>query len=74
MKKPIPWGLPISFLATTSTIGVFRSLHEDMPLTAVSVRKMPGMFLGSVIANGAFFCLGHLFTKMAYPVFSDDTK
>ena len=69
MKKPLPWGLPISFLTTTSTIGVFHSLHEELPLTSVSVRKMPAIFLGNAVANGAFFCLGHLFTKMAYPVF-----
>jgi hypothetical protein len=73
MKKPLTWGLPTSFLATTSVLGMFRLLaQEEMPLTVPSVKKIPGMFLGSVIANGTFFCLGHLFTKMAYPVFKEE--
>jgi hypothetical protein len=74
MKQPLGWGLPASFLTTTSTIGMFKSLHEEIPMTSTSVKKIPGMFLGSVIVNGAFFCLGHLFTKMAYPVFQQSTN
>lgn len=71
IKKPLPWGLPVSALATTSFLHMWRGYKNTEEFTVKHVKDMPKMFTAAAICQGSFFCLGHLFMKMAYPVFED---
>lgn len=67
-KLPPSWGYPASILTTTSVLALFQHLASEPYFDGKSVKKMPGTFAGIYIVHGAFFCLGHLMTKMAYPL------
>jgi hypothetical protein len=71
-KKPLTWGLPLSALTTTSVIQTFRAYRNVEELSVKHVKQMPASFLAAAAWQGSFFCLGHLFTKMAYPLAKDD--
>ena len=70
MKNPPPWGLPISILTTTTVMHMLRGVPKEVTLN--DVKKVPGNFVVAGIMQGSIFCLGHLFIKMAYPVFNDE--
>ena len=66
------YGLPLSILSTTTFLTVLKTLPQEVPVTVSDVKKLPGTTVASMIFQGGFFCLGHLFTKMAYPVFKEE--
>lgn len=70
-KKPLGWGLPTAFMGTVSVLNTFRVIgNKEGIVHPHDIKQIPKIFIGSVIGTGTIFCLGHLFTKMAYPVFS----
>lgn len=81
-KKEKQWGTTVSILGTTSVYSTMASIREEYFLrsehqklipTKVSVPAYVGIALfSSVLHSGAFFCLGHLVSKKAYPVFEDE--
>ena len=71
-KKPLTLGLPISVLTTATILNTLHSYKHIEELSVKHVRQMPAGFLASAVWQGSFFCLGHLFTKMAYPLIKDE--
>ena len=72
MKMPLGWQLPVAFLTTTSILHTIKVAAKETEFSVKEVKQMPRNFVAATIAQGAVFCLGHLFTKMAYPVFQDE--
>lgn len=80
-KKEKQWSTTISILGTTSVYSVLGGIREEYILkpefqktipSKLSVPAFVAMSFGfSAIHHGAFFCIGHLLTKKAYPVFED---
>jgi hypothetical protein len=70
MNKPVGYGLPLSILSTTTLLSVVKALPKEV--TVSDIKKLPGMTVAGMMFQGGFFCVGHLLTKMAYPVFHDD--
>lgn len=74
LKNPLPWGLPTAFMGTVSAISTIRLLADKEGIIhPQDIRNFPKTFVAATVGTGTLFCLGHLFTKMAYPVFQDDT-
>jgi hypothetical protein len=74
MKNPVGWGLPISVLTTTSILHTFKAVANENEFSVKQLKQLPGNFVAATIFQGSIFCLGHLFTKMAYPVLKDTVK
>jgi hypothetical protein len=72
VKKPVPWGLPISALTTTTIMHTLRSYKDVDTLSVAHVKDMPKRFGAAAVWQGSIFCLGHLFTKMTYPLVKYD--
>jgi hypothetical protein len=80
-KKEKQWSTTISILGTTSVYTTLTSIRNEYFLkpefqktipSKVSVPAFLAMsFTISAIHHGAFFCIGHLLTKKAYPAFED---
>ena len=70
MNKPISYGVPLSILSTTTVLSVLKAFPKEV--TVSDIRKLPGTTVAAMIFQGGFFCVGHLLTKMAYPVFQDE--
>lgn len=49
----------------------FRSYKNLEELTVKDVKRFPLSFAAAAIWQGSFFCAGHLFTKMTYPILED---
>jgi hypothetical protein len=71
-KKPLTWGLPISLLMTTSIIHSLKPYSNIEELSRKHVKQIPASFVAAAVWQGSYFCLGHLFTKMAYPLLKDE--
>lgn len=81
-KKEKQWGTTLSILGTSSAYlaaSAFRDEYVIKPehKTVIPTRlSVPGFLAFSLFASclhtGAFFCMGHLLTKKAYPVFMDE--
>lgn len=81
-KKEKQWSTVYSILGTTSVYSVLAGIREEYFLkpefqkVIPSKLSVPAFFtisvLGATIHHGAFFCLGHLLTKKAYPVFQEE--
>jgi hypothetical protein len=50
----------------------FRAYSKLEELSVKHVKQMPAAFVAAAVWQGSAFCLGHLFTKMAYPIIRDD--
>lgn len=75
LKKPLEWKLPTAFMTTVTTIATLRLLGDkEGYISANNIRTFPRTFLGAAIGTGTVFCFGHLLTKMAYPIFTDEMK
>ena len=74
MKNPTGWVLPTSFLTTTSILQAFKVAAKENDFSVKELKQMPRNFVAAAIFQGSIFCLGHLFTKMAYPVFQEKMK
>lgn len=70
MNKPISYGVPLSILSTTTVLSVVKTFPNEVKVS--DIRKLPGTTVAAMIFQGGFFCVGHLLTKMAYPVFQDE--
>ena len=71
-KTPVEWKYPLSILTTSAIMQSFRAYSKVEELSVKHVRQMPALFVAAAVWQGSFFCLGHLFTKMAYPLVKDD--
>jgi hypothetical protein len=72
-KKPLSWGLPTAFMGTVAVLATFKLLGDEKGIVhPQDLRNLPKTFVGASIGTGTMFCLGHLLTKMAYPVFHDE--
>jgi hypothetical protein len=72
VKKPLSWGLPVSALTTTTVMQTFRAYSKFEELSVKHVRQMPAAFVAASVWQGSAFCLGHLVTKMTYPLIKDE--
>ena len=73
LNKPLGFGLPLAYMTSVIFLGALRSLGDKEGIVhPEELRRFPKTLGASGIATGTFFCLGHLITKMAYPVFTDD--
>ena len=73
LNKPLGFGLPTAYMTSVTLLSSLRALGDKEGIIhPEELRRFPKTLVASVIATGTFFCLGHLFTKMAYPVFTDD--
>jgi hypothetical protein len=81
-KKEKQWSTTVSILGTMSVYSVLAGVREEYFLkpefqkVIPSKLSVPGFlvtsFLAAGIHTGAFFCVGHLLTKKAYPVLQDE--
>jgi hypothetical protein len=81
-KKDKQWGTTLSILGTTSMYTTLTSIRNEYFLKPEHQKMIPSKlsapaFVGtslffSRIHSGEFFCLGHLVSKKAYPVFEDE--
>lgn len=81
-KKQKQWGTTLSILGTTSLYLAAAAIREEFllkpehqkmfPTTLSPPRYITGSIFVASIHTGAYFCLGHLLTKKAYPVFQDE--
>jgi hypothetical protein len=71
-NKPVGWHLPASILTTTTFLHSFKAIPRENEFTVKYLKQMPGNIVAATIIQGSFFCLGHLFTKMAYPIIQDE--
>lgn len=81
-KKEKQWGLTNSILGTTALYQVLTACRDEYFLKPEHQKMIPSKvsapvflatsFAAAVIHSGTFFCLGHLLTKKAYPVFQDE--
>jgi hypothetical protein len=77
-KKEKQWGTTVSILGTTSMYTTLTSIRDEYFLKPEHQKMIPSKlsvpaFIGtslffSLIHSGAFFCMGHLLTKKAYPL------
>jgi hypothetical protein len=72
LKKPVAWGLPVSALTTTTVLHTLTFYKNIETIPVGHMKSIPKTFAAAAIVQGSIFCLGHLITKMAYPVFQDD--
>jgi hypothetical protein len=72
LNKPTPWGLPVSALTTATVIHTLTFYKNIETIPVGHMKSIPKTFVAAAILQGSFFCLGHLFTKMAYPVFKEE--
>jgi hypothetical protein len=81
-NKPPQWGITNSLLATSALYHTGHRLNEEWNLkpevskyNSHSLSRSTvffGTITGAFIMTGSIFCLGHLLTKKAYPVFEDE--
>ena len=80
-EKEKQWATTLSILGTTSLYSTLLSIREEYFLKPEhqkmipSKLRLPGYIASSLFVStvhtGAYFCLGHLLTKKAYPVLKE---
>jgi hypothetical protein len=80
-KKERQWGTTLSILGTTTAYSVLAGIREEYFLKPEFQKVIPSKLsvpafvtmslFFSGVHSGAFFCLGHLLSKKAYPAFED---
>ena len=81
-KKEKQWDTTMAILGTISMYSTLKSVREEYFLKPEHQKIVPSKvsvptflvtsFFVASVHSGAFFCLGHLLTKKAYPVFADE--
>lgn len=81
-KKEKQWGLTNSIVGTTAAYSTLAAIREEYFLKPEHQKMIQSKlsppayimstFLVACVHSGAYFCLGNLLTKKAYPVFQDE--
>ena len=71
-KTPVEWKYPLSILTTSAIMHSFRAFSNVEEFSVKHVRQMPAALFAASVWQGSVFCLGHLFTKMTYPLVNDN--